>query len=116
GRIISMDLYRRKDGRSPFWYYDTTDPTTGMRVRKSTKETDKRKAMAKALEETERLGNPVQRETLAEASERYIERMKADGKASWASVEVICNKLFGKVRAAKDGKARFSLDPTMLLP
>lgn len=99
-----MELYKRADGRSPFWHYDVVDPITGKRVRKSTKTTDKKLALKRALEATE----GGQDETLADASEAYVARMKADGLRSWGAAQRQINKFLGKVGPLKNGKARFA--------
>ena len=54
-----MRIYKRPDGRSPFWFYDTVDAKTGRRVRKSTRQTDKRAALRVAVERATTLASTV---------------------------------------------------------
>lgn len=105
-----MDLYKRADGRSPFWHFDTTDAVTGKRVRKSTGETDKKKAAVKAMEEITRLGAKVRETTLGEAVAAYVDRMKADGLKSWKDAEAKASKTLGRM-----GEARWHIDPATKL-
>jgi len=108
--------YRRRDGKSPYWYVDTIDPATGKRRRVSTKETDIRKARKKAEELAARpRGVDI---TLGDALDAYVETLKADGKRSWRDALARADKTLGRVREgdpADRWAGRFSLDAAMLV-
>lgn len=107
-----MNIFKRKDGRSPFWFVDMVNPRTGKRVRKSTGQTDRRAAMRWALEQTSK---EAERETTVGAAiDAYIQRMKADGLRSHADAALKSDKTIGRGGEARWG-TRFRLDPELPL-
>jgi integrase len=107
-----MEVYKRADGRSPFWHFDTVDEATGNRVRRSTKQTDKRAAQRVAVAEVAKLDVKIRDITLEQALEDYVGRMKADGLTSWPHVSALVDKTLGRL---KTGAERARLFPKMLL-
>lgn len=111
-----MNLYKRSDGRSPFWFYDAVDAKTGRRVRKSTGQTDKRAALKVALEQSVKLASTVREITLSDALDAYIRDMKANGRKSWEGAQGQADKLIGRLREGDKTdrwKGRFALDGGM---
>ena len=105
-----VQIYRR--GESPFWYFDMPDPLRpGKRIRKSTKETNEKKAQRAAFAALEAAQNPqqvVRERTLREAVDDFVAALRADGKESYANTcAAIARKLFGETHEAR----RFKLDP-----
>lgn len=101
-----MELFKRKDGKSPFWFFDAIDERSGLRVRRSTKRTDKREAMREALRMiTEEPSNEI---TLAAALTAYSGKLKADGKPSWVLVDKVADKMLGRSSKTQTGAERWA--------
>jgi integrase len=109
-----MQLYKRKDGRSPFWFVDLTDRVTGKRVRRSTGQTDKKAAMKVAVALAASSSSASRDTTLGAALSAYVQGMRADGKRSWTDAQIKADKLVGAGGAARWGD-RFSLSPDLKL-
>lgn len=109
-----MQLYKRKDGRSPFWFVDLTDKVSGRRVRKSTGQTDKKAAMKVALELATSVSSTSRETTLGQALAAYVRGMQADGRRSWADAQIKADKLLGAGGAERWGD-RFHLSPDLPL-
>ena len=95
---MAITLYRRN--RSPYWFYDITDPVTGRRVRKTTKRTEKAEAEAVVAVE---LKNRLDFKQLGFAGEatlgtvlgQYAAKLTVEG-CAW-DVESMVRKLTGKL-------------------
>lgn len=100
-----MELYKRKDGRSPFWFFDAVDDK-GNRVRRSTKQTDKRKAMQVALDMLATDPKVTKEITLGDAAKKYVDKLKANQK-SWELSEKIFDKTFARASTKELAAARW---------
>lgn len=100
-----MEVYKRKDGRSPFWHVDLVDKATGARVRKSTGQTDIKAARKVAQELFSKLSSTVRETTVGEALDAYIGKMQADRCKSWPDARAKADKVVGKI----SGKPRFKI-------
>lgn len=111
-----MELYKRADGRSPFWQYDLTLPN-GTRQRKSTGERDKakaRKVVLDALGAAQALAaTPKVSPLLWDALGDYHAHLAAQGKVWARSVATIRNKLFAQ--GPFEGKGAFSFPMSLVL-
>lgn len=80
-----MEVFKRPDGRSPWWQVDFIHPVTGIRVRQSLKvrgtKADAQKSAAKLVADLERSGDKTPTR-LCEALEAYCTALHSDGKAS----------------------------------
>lgn len=101
-----MELYKRKDGRSPFWFFDAVDDK-GNRVRRSTKQTDKRKAMQVALDMLASDPKVTKEITLGDAADKYVDKLKANGK-SWQLTQKIFEKTFARDATTTKGDVRWA--------
>lgn len=116
-----MEVYRRKG--SPSWYFDTTNPTTGERIRHSLRFSGpKTQAQRKAQEAIS--GLLAEKATLAdgitveEACDRYISSLEAMGKVYAKELRHTQRKLFGQGRGSGDPGtvgSRWSLQPATML-
>lgn len=65
------------------------------RIRKSTKQTDKRAAMRVALELAKEAATKTREITLGDALTAYVDQMQADGKTSWKDARLKAEKTTG---------------------
>lgn len=110
-----MEVYKRTDGLSPYWFVDAVDPRTGKRRRLSTRETDKRKARAKAAEIIAK--TTATTITLGEAADRYLTHLTVDGKKSVGDLRARLDKTLGRTDEENPNRwaGRFSLGADVAL-
>lgn len=108
-----MDVYKRSDGKSPFWSYDIKLPD-GSRARKSTGERDKakaRKVMLGAIGEAKQAADAAKASpTLWEATQAYLDGLAADGKGWHRTAASIRARMFGVDQFADKGRFALARD------
>lgn len=116
-----MEVFKRADGKSPWWQVDFIHPVTGIRVRQSLKvrgtKAEAQKAAAKLVADLESGGDKTPT-SLREALEAYCTALHSDGKASaggQSALAVKCLQGLGMGKGAAEGPARYHLDGSMPL-
>lgn len=115
-----MEVFKRADGKSPWWQVDFIHPTKG-RIRQSLKvRGTKVEAQKKALQMIAEIesGGDKTPTSLREALEAYCTALHSDGKASaggQSALAVKCLQGRGMGKGATEGPARYHLDGNMPL-
>jgi integrase len=108
-----LELYKRKDGRSPWWQLDYVHPVTGARKRTSLKvkgtKAEAQKIAARFLADLEAKRGKTEA-TLSDALEAYCTALESDGKASAGEQRKLAVKCLQGL-----GKGRFTLDGSLAL-
>lgn len=95
-----MEVYKRDDGKSPYWQVDFVHPITKERIRQSLKvkgtKADAQKVAQKLLGDLEARGGRHEM-NLEQALEAYCEGLESAGKASAAGQRALKDKVLGRM-------------------
>lgn len=107
-----MEVFKRADGKSPWWQVDFIHPVTGIRMRQSLKvkgnKAEAQKAAVKLLSDLEHGGDKTP-QSLRDALEAYCTALHSDGKVSAQGQRAMAVKCLGGLAN------RYGLEPAMPL-
>ena len=110
-----MQVYKRKDGKSPYWHYDLVN-ADGKRVRLSTKRKNKREAEVIAQDAARLARDPASRGPkpikIAAAVEAYVKALVAANKAWAREAPRLADRTFGRGAFGPEVRA---IDPELTI-